>query len=101
MARVDEFLDSLPNGFETQIHAGSTLSGGQRQRVCLARAFVKNAPILILDEATSVFDPEGEKRFIEDCRATLGGKTVLLITHRPASLALADRVVRWQTGKIA
>jgi ABC-type transport system involved in cytochrome bd biosynthesis fused ATPase/permease subunit len=45
-----------------------------------------------------MFDPEGEKRFIEDCRATLGDKTVLLITHRPASLALADRIVEWDKG---
>ena len=57
---------------------------------------VRDPPILILDEATAMFDPEGEKRFIEECRATLGGKTVLLITHRPASLALADRIVEWQ-----
>ncbi len=58
-------------------------------------------PILVLDEATAMFDPEGEKSFIEECHDILHKRTVILITHRPASLALADRVLELKDGKIA
>jgi len=74
------------------------LSGGQRQRISLARTLLLDPPILILDEATSMFDPAGEEGFIASCRDSLGGKTVILITHRPASLALADRVIELVKG---
>jgi ATP-binding cassette subfamily B protein len=95
LARAHDFILELPEGYDTLIgDQGVRLSGGQRQRLALARALLKNPPILILDEATAMFDPEGEKEFIEHCRDTLRERTVLLITHRPASLALADRVVR-------
>ena len=76
------------------------LSGGQRQRIAIARAILKNAPILILDEPTAMFDPEAERRFVEDARAALAGRSVILITHRPASLELADVVVRLADGRI-
>jgi ABC-type bacteriocin/lantibiotic exporter with double-glycine peptidase domain len=72
------------------------LSGGQRQRLSLARTLLKDPPILILDEATAMFDPEGEKSFIEECKELMHQRTVLLITHRPASLALADRVLKME-----
>ena len=94
-ARADEFIDALPDGYETVIgDQGVKLSGGQRQRLSLARTLLKDPPILILDEATAMFDPEGEKSFIEECHELLHQRTVILITHRPASLALANRVIK-------
>jgi ABC-type bacteriocin/lantibiotic exporter with double-glycine peptidase domain len=74
------------------------LSGGQRQRLSLARTLLRDPPILILDEATAMFDPEGEASFIEECNELLHQRTVILITHRPASLALADRIVQLSAG---
>ena len=94
LARADAFIDALPDGYGTIIgDQGVKLSGGQRQRLSLARTLLKDPPILILDEATSMFDPQGEESFIEECHELLHQRTVILITHRPASLALADRVV--------
>lgn len=94
-ARADEFIKQLPDGYETVIgDQGVRLSGGQRQRLSLARTLLRDPPILIFDEATAMFDPAGEREFLEGCKQTLEEKTVILITHRPASLELADRVIR-------
>ncbi|MEH6589998.1 MAG: ABC transporter ATP-binding protein [Halioglobus sp.] len=94
-AHAHDFVADLPDGYNTLIgDQGVRLSGGQRQRISLARTLLKDPPILVLDEATAMFDPAGEKAFIEECREILGRKTVILITHRPASLALADRVLQ-------
>ena len=101
LAQALYFIEDLPAGFDTQIgDHGVRLSGGQRQRIALARALLKDPPILILDEATSMYDLEGEAAFVEACKTALAGRTVLLITHRPASLALADRIVEITCGKI-
>jgi len=93
-ARADEFIERLPKGYDTVIgDQGVKLSGGQRQRLSLARTLLKDPPILVLDEATAMFDPQGEAGFIAENREALEKRTVILITHRPASLALADRVI--------
>ncbi|MBK7119968.1 MAG: ABC transporter ATP-binding protein [Comamonadaceae bacterium] len=100
-AQAHAFIMRLPQGYDSIIgDQGIRLSGGQRQRIALARALLKDPPILVLDEATAMFDPEGEKSFIADCHDTLAQRTVILITHRPASLALADRVHRLEAGRI-
>jgi ABC-type multidrug transport system fused ATPase/permease subunit len=93
-AHAHEFISQLPDGYDTVIgDQGVRLSGGQRQRISLARTLLKNPPILVLDEATAMFDPDGEKAFVDECHDMLQQKTVILITHRPTSLALADRVI--------
>lgn len=95
LAQVDRFLADLPDGLDTEIgDHGVKLSGGQRQRIALARALFRDPPIIILDEATSMYDLESEAAFVEDCVDLLQDRTVVLITHRPASLSLADRVVK-------
>jgi len=101
LAQASRFINDLPAGFETEIgDHGVKLSGGQRQRIALARALLTDPPILILDEATSMYDLEGEAAFVAQCREALAGRTVIIITHRPASLALADRIVQLDEGRI-
>jgi len=91
---AEEFIEDLPDGYDTVIgDQGVKLSGGQRQRLSLARTLLKDPPILVLDEATAMFDPEGEAGFIAESAEILAQRTVILITHRPASLALADRII--------
>ncbi len=102
LAQAIEFIEELPHGLETEIgDNGVQLSGGQRQRIALARALLPDPPILIFDEATSMFDLEGEAAFITECEQALEGRTVLLVTHREASLALAKRVIEVSNHKVA
>lgn len=99
-AQAHDFITALPAGYDTLIgDDGVRLSGGQRQRIALARAILKDAPIVVLDEATAMFDPEGERDFLADSRAVLAGRTIILVTHRPASLMIADRVISIRDGK--
>ncbi|MFH0780564.1 MAG: ABC transporter ATP-binding protein [Pseudomonadota bacterium] len=100
-AHAYEFITNLPDGFDTLIgDQGVKLSGGQKQRLSLARALLKNPPILILDEATAMFDPEGETNFVRDNLPTLRDRTVIIITHRPATLALANRIYELKEGAL-
>lgn len=101
-AKAHDFITGLPDGYDTVIgDQGLKLSGGQRQRLSLARALLKDPPILILDEATSMFDPAAEASFLRDCRELFAKRTVILITHRPASLAIANRVLLMKDGKLS
>ena len=101
IAQAHDFIIGLPQGYDTQIgDRGLRLSGGQQQRIALARALLGDPAVLILDEATSMYDPEGEAAFVAESRSALAGRTVIVVTHRPASLALADRVIRMDGGRI-
>ena len=93
-ARIVDWVESLPNGLDTLVgEEGRELSGGQRQRIVLARALLTEAPVLVLDEPTAHLDSPTAKRLVEDVFATAGERCVLLITHRPEGLELADEVV--------
>jgi len=101
LAQAAEFIAALPQGYDTMIgDHGVRLSGGQRQRIALARALVTDPRVLIFDEATSMYDLEAEAAFVESSIKVLKRRTVLVITHRPASLALANRVVVVEGGRI-
>jgi ATP-binding cassette, subfamily C, bacterial CydC len=93
-ARILDWVLSLPDGLDTLVgEEGRELSGGQRQRIVLARALLTGAPVLVLDEPTAHLDPPTAKRLVHDVFAAAGGRTVLLITHRPEGVDLADEVV--------
>ncbi len=95
MANAHDFISKLPNGYDTVLgERGNTLSGGEKQRIAIARAIIKNAPVIILDEATSMLDNESESLIQEAIKTLKGGRTVLMIAHRPSSVAAADAVVR-------
>jgi subfamily B ATP-binding cassette protein MsbA len=100
-ADADEFILALPQGYDTMVGSnGTTLSGGQRQRLSIARAFLKNAPILVLDEATSALDPHSERSIIDSLAKLRIGRTTVVITHRLASIKDADQIVVMKHGKI-
>ena len=99
-ARCD-FVETLPEGLETQVgDRGVKLSGGQRQRIAIARAFLKDAPILLLDEATAALDSESEEAIREALGRLMRGRTVIAIAHRLATLRNFDRVIMLQGGRI-
>ena len=87
-ARCDEFIEKMPDGYQTVLgENGSTLSGGERQRLSIARALLKDAPIVLLDEATASLDPESESSIQQAIGRLIQGKTVLVIAHRHRTIA--------------
>ena len=101
-ANCDEFVDKLPNGYATPIgENGAKLSGGERQRISIARALLKNAPIVLLDEATASLDVENETKVQGALSRLLTGKTVLVIAHRMRTVEAADKIVVLADGKVA
>jgi len=97
-----DFIMSLPNGYDTIIgEGGASLSGGEKQRISIARAIMKNAPIIILDEATANVDPENEKELTEAIEALTKEKTILMIAHRLKTVRNADNILVIDKGRIA
>ena len=101
-ANCDEFVKMLPNGYDTTIgENGAKLSGGERQRISIARALLKDAPIVLLDEATASLDVENETKVQEALSRLLSGKTVLVIAHRMRTIESADKIVVLKDGRVA
>ena len=101
-AQCDSFISRLPRGYQTVIgENGATLSGGERQRISIARALLKNAPVVLLDEATASLDVENESAVQAALSRLLKGKTVLVIAHRMRTVAGADHVVVLENGRVA
>ena len=93
-AQIDDFIMSLPDGYDTKVGSyGSRFSGGEKQRIAIARAILKNAPILILDEATSAADPENQMEIDKAIKNLCNGKTVIIIAHRLSVVGMCDRVL--------
>jgi subfamily B ATP-binding cassette protein MsbA len=100
-AHAWEFISKLPNGLDTPVgENGATLSGGQRQRIAIARALLKNAPILILDEATSALDTESERMVQEALASLMLNRTTLVVAHRLSTIEGADLILVMDQGRI-
>jgi ATP-binding cassette subfamily B protein len=101
LARADEIVDALPDGLYTPIgEQGHALSGGQRQRIALARAILAEPRVLVLDDATSAVDAAKEREILDGLRSLMGDRTIVIISHRAATVALADRVVLLDEGRV-
>ena len=100
-ANADEFIRRLPEGYDTVIgERGATLSGGQKQRLAIARALLKNAPVLILDEPTSSLDAQTEASLLDALDRLMEGRTTFIIAHRLSTIRRADRIVVLEEGKV-
>src|SRR6202012_2604468 len=102
LANADEFIIRMPDGYDSMVgERGMTLSGGQRQRIGIARALIRDNPILILDEPTAALDAESEHLVIEALQRLMAGRTVLCIAHRLSTLHDADKIVVIKDGVVA
>jgi len=102
VANADEFIGRMPHGYDTVVgERGDTLSGGQRQRIGIARAVIRNSPIMILDEPTAALDTESERLVIEGLRQLMKGRTVIMIAHRLSTISEADKIVVLKDGVVA
>jgi ABC-type multidrug transport system fused ATPase/permease subunit len=102
LANADEFVRRMPDGYRTMVGEwGATLSGGQRQRIGIARALIRNSPVLILDEPTAALDVEAEERVMEALGRLMEGRTVIMIAHRLATLQSADKIIVLNDGVVA
>jgi ATP-binding cassette, subfamily C, bacterial CydC len=102
LAQAGPFIRALPEGWDTVAgERAATLSGGQRQRIAIARALLRDAPILVMDEAVSNLDAESERAVHTALQRLSVGRTTLLIAHRPSTIALADRIVVIDAGRVA
>ena len=100
-SQLDKFIAKCPMGLSTMIgEKGVFLSGGEKQRLSLSRALLTDPKILVLDETTAMFDPESETSFVHDMKEAVKNRTVIIITHRPESISLADRIFRLENGRI-
>ena len=100
-AQCDEFLSRFPKGIDTNAgDSGKQLSGGERQRISLARAILKNAPIIVLDEATAFMDPENEEKMNAAISEIVKDKTVIVIAHRLSSIKNADKICVLKKGTV-
>ncbi len=101
-AQCEEFINKLPQGYDTPAgEAGKRLSGGEKQRIAIARMMLKNAPIVILDEATASIDPENEYLIQQAISELTRGKTIITIAHRLATIQNADQILVVDDGRIA
>ena len=100
-AQCEEFISKLPQGYDTPAgEAGKRLSGGEKQRIAIARMILKNAPVVILDEATAFTDPENEEKIQQSIAALTRGKTLLVIAHRLSTIRNADNIVVLKSGEV-
>jgi ABC-type multidrug transport system fused ATPase/permease subunit len=102
VANADEFIGRMPHGYDTVVgERGDTLSGGQRQRIGIARAVIRNSPIMILDEPTAALDTESERLVIEGLRQLMKGRTVIMIARGLSTISEADKIVVLKDGVVA
>ena len=101
-ASIHDFIMTLPNGYDTQVgELGETLSGGERQRIGLARAFLHDAPFMLLDEPTSNLDSLNEAVILRSLKEESAGKTVVLVSHRASTMRIADVTHSVETGRVS
>ena len=102
IASADSFITAMPNGYDTVVgERGARLSGGQKQRIAIARAVLRNSPILVLDEATSAVDTETEAQIQDAIERLAGSRTMLVIAHRLSTVMRSDRIIVLENGRIA